>query len=394
MEVGFSEEQTLLRESARDFLAGECPMSLVRAQMDDARGLPDTLWNAMAALGWCGLIVPEQYGGSGLGLVDLSVVLEEMGRVLCPGPFVSTAVVGATALIHGGSPDQRARWLPELSAGRLRVALAQLEDSASWGADAIRLRAEPRDAHFALNGTKRFVVDAPCAEALLVAARSAEATNASGRDGISVFWVDSNADGVSIRSIPSNEQTRKTAEVVFEDVAVGADRLLGSPGAGWPLLECVHDRARVALTAELAGAAQRVLEQSVDYAKAREQFGQPIGRFQSIQHKCADMLIGVEGTRSAAWYAAWALDQDEPGAATATRLAKAYASDTALAVAGDGIQIHGGLGFTWEQDLHLYYKHAQAMALAYGSPTELRALAADELIGPVLSAAAPARAGR
>jgi alkylation response protein AidB-like acyl-CoA dehydrogenase len=381
MDVGFSEEQTLLRDSARDFLRRECPMALVREQMDDPRGLPEALWRSMAELGWLGLLVPEAHGGSGLGLLDVAIVLEEMGQALCPGPFVSTAVVAATVLAHGGTEAQQARWLPDLVAGSLRFALAQTEADGSWEPGGIRLRAEPRDGGLRLSGTKHFVADVPAAGWLLVAARLA-GSGARGEPGVTLALVDTTAAGLSVRPVACNERVRKRAELRFEDVAVPADQVIGAPGEGWPLLARAHAAARTALSAELAGAAQRVLDLSVGYARTREQFGQPIGRFQAIQHRCADMLVGTEGIRSAAWYAAWALDHAEPEAATTACLAKAYASDTALAVAGSGIQIHGGLGFTWEQDLHLYYKHAQAAALDYGSPSALRARAADALIGP------------
>lgn len=393
MDVGFSDEQTLLRDSARDFLTRECPMSLVRAQMDDPRGLPEALWKAIGELGWCGLLVPEEHGGSGLGLVDLSLVMEQMGRVLCPGPFVSTAVVGATAIAHGGSLAQREQWLPALAGGRLRVALAQLEEDTSWRPEGIQMRSEHHGGGLRLSGRKLFVADAPAADLLIVATRTGPPHD-GGSHGVTLVLVDAGAPGVTLRPIAYNEQTRKLAEVRFDDVDVPAERVLGAPGDGWPVLARAHAAARAALCAELAGAAHRVLEASVEYARTREQFGQPIGRFQAIQHKCADMLVGAEGIRSAAWYAAWALDHDEPDASTAACLAKSYASDTALAIAGAGIQIHGGLGFTWEQDLHLYYKHAQAAALAYGSPSALRAQAADALIGPAVSAAGRAPGSR
>jgi len=387
MDVKFSAEQEMLRESARALLEKECPMSLVRAQLEDARGLPEALWQNMADLGWLGLIVPEQYGGGGLGMVDLALVMEEMGRALCPGPFLSTAVVGALAIRLGGSEAQRNDLLPALVRGELRIALAQLEEEADWEPAGVRIQARSEGGEFHLDGRKCFVADAPSADRLLVVVRTGSGSE-NPAQGISLLLVDADAPGVSIRNVAFVEQTRKLAEVRFDGVRVSADALLGKKDEGWPLLERLHDHARVALCAELSGSAQRVLELSVAYAKTREQFGQPIGRFQAIQHKCADMLVASEGMRSAAYYSAWALDQDEPDGHSSACLAKAHCSEAGVKITGDGIQIHGGLGFTWEQDLHLYFKHARATELAFGSPALHRELAARVLID---SPAPPAR---
>ena len=382
MDVQFSEEQESLRDSARTLLERECPMQLVRDQFDDARGFPESLWRSMADLGWMGLRIPEEYGGSGLGAVDLALLLEEMGRALCPGPFVSTAVVGAQAILQGGNEAQRRQWLPPLVSGDLRLALAQVEEDANWGAEGIRLTLEEQGGDLTLSGRKCFVADAPSADLLVVAGRSA-ADPAHPSRGISLLLVDAHAPGVSIRTLDLVEQSRKVAEISFDDVTVPRESLLGALGEGWPLLERLHDHARVAACAELSGSAEKVLEMSVAYAKTREQFGQPIGRFQALQHKCADMLVASESIRSAAYYAAWALEQPDLDPHTTACLANAFCSEAYVKVAGDGIQIHGGLGFTWEQDLHLYFKHARAAELAFGSPSHQREIAAQVLVdGP------------
>ncbi len=379
MDVKFSQEQELLRESARSVLAKECPMALVRDQLEDARGFPEGLWQRMADLGWLGLIVPERYGGSELGVIDLAILMEEMGRVLCPGPYLSTAVVGAMAIRLGAREALRQELLPALARGELRLALAQIEESADWEPDGIRMTARPEGDGYRLDGRKCFVADAPAADRFVVAVRTGAATEASAA-GISVFLVDAQAPGVSVRGIAFAEQSRKLGDVHFDSVRVSSEALLGPLDGGWPLLERLHHHARVGLCAELSGAAERVLELSVAYAKTREQFGQPIGRFQAIQHKCADMLVASEGIRSAAYYAAWALEHDEPDAPTAACLANAYCSEAWVKIAGEGIQIHGGLGFTWEEDLQLYFKHALAAELAYGSPELQREIAARTLI--------------
>lgn len=398
MDLGLSDEQTALRDSARSFLAAECPISLVREQIADRGAFPDRLWQRMAELGWLGLLIPERYGGSGLGMVDVAILLEELGRVLCPAPFVSTAVVAATILVHGGTEAQRAQWLPPLAAGRLRVALALLEETNSWSPEFVRYEARAEGDRFVLTGRKPFVLDAPAADRLLVVARTvgrdAHPSTGTVDDGLALFLVEADAPGVSIRALDYNDRTRPLGEITFDRVTLTSDQRVGDAAPVGAALARALDAARTAICAEQAGAAQRVLELSVEYARNREQFGQPIGRFQALQHRCADMLIHTEGIRSAAFYAAWALDDDAVDASTSARLAKAYSADAGLAVAGQGIQIHGGLGFTWEQDLQLYYKRAQAAALEYGSPSELREWAADHLIGPVPSAAGPAPVSR
>jgi alkylation response protein AidB-like acyl-CoA dehydrogenase len=379
LDAQFSEQQEQLRASVREFLGSECPMDLVRAQMDDPVGHPEALWKQMAELGWIGLIVDERYGGSGLDEIDLALVLEETGRVLLPGPYVSTAVVGARLLELAGSDDQKARLLPKLAAGELRIALAQIEDAASWGPEGIRLRAEGSADGFRLNGRKLFVQDAACADLLIVAVRTADAADDPSL-GITLLLVEATAEGVEQRPIAYNEQTRKLAQIRFDDVQVPAGELLGEPDGAWPVLAEVLDIARAAQAAELCGAAERVLEMSVAYAKQREQFGRPIGTFQALQHRCAEMFVKVEAIRSAAHYAAWSQANGEPDRHTTACLAKAYASEAYTQVAASGIQIHGGLGFTWEQDLHLYFKHAKAAEFAFGTPSHCRELAARALI--------------
>jgi len=383
MDVQFSEEQELLRDSAREFLSRECPMALVREQMDDEQGGAESLWRQMAELGWVGLIVPEAYGGSGLGAVDLALLMEEMGRALAPVPYLSTAVMGAHALLVGANETQKQALLPALARGELRIALAQLEQNGSWEPHGISLRAEPAGEGFRLDGTKLFVADAQCADRLIVAARTGDSDAES---EIALFLVDTHDPDVEIRPIAYNEQVRKVCEVRLNGVTLDADARLDAGASGWSVLQEVYDHARAALTAELAGAARKTLEMTVEYAKTREQFGQPIGRFQSIQHKCANMLVRTEGIRSAAYYASWALSAGEPDAHTSACLALSYANDAYTFVAAECIQIHGGLGFTWEQDPHLYFKHAKAAEFALGDPTYLRELAARELVGgpPVL----------
>jgi alkylation response protein AidB-like acyl-CoA dehydrogenase len=373
MDFGFSEEQEMLRQSARDFLTKESPMTYVRQMMEDERGFTDAVWKKMADLGWMGLVLPEEHGGAGLDFVDLVVVLEEMGRVVLPGPYLST-VLGAVAILEGGSAAQKQELLPKIAAGELRVAIAQLEPDARWDAEGVQLVATPAGGGWKLSGTKLFVPDAHTADLLVVAGRT---PGSRGAEGVGLFLVDARAPGVTTTLLRTMDQTRKLCEVGLKDVAVGGDRALGAPGTGWRILDRVADRGKVALSAEMCGGAQKVLEMSVEYAKVREQFGRPIGSFQAIQHKCANMLVEVESSKSATYYAAWAVANDVPEAPLAAAMAKAYTSDAYRHTAGEGIQIHGGIGFTWEHDMHIYFKRAKSSEVTYGDATWNREIVAQ-----------------
>jgi len=377
MDFGFSEEQEMLRSAARDFLAKECDITYVRKMMDDDRGYTDKVWKQMAELGWMGLILPEQYGGSGLSFVDLVVVLEEMGKLVTPGPFFSTVALGAVALLEGGSNAQKQQWLPKIADGTLVATVAQLEPSGRWDADGIALEAKKDGAGYRLSGTKLFVPDGHTADLLIVAGRT---SGSKGKDGVSLFLVDRKAPGVQTTLLKTMDQTRKLAEVKLENVAIGADRVLGAAGDGWRLIDRIVDRAKVALCAEMCGGAQRVLDMSVEYAKVREQFGKPIGSFQAIQHKCANMMVQVESSKSATYYAAWAVANDVAEAPLAAAMAKAYCSDAYRVVAGEGIQIHGGIGFTWEHDMHIYFKRAKSSEVTFGDATWNREIVAQHVL--------------
>jgi alkylation response protein AidB-like acyl-CoA dehydrogenase len=376
MDFGFSEEQDMLRNSARDFLAKEAPMTYVRKMMEDDRGFTDDLWRKMAELGWMGLILPEEHGGSGLDFVDMVVVLEEMGRVVLPGPFFSTVILAGIAIAEAGSAAQKKAWLPKIADGSLKATLAQLEPSGRWDADGIQMSAKSEGGGYVLDGTKLFVPDANVADLFVVAART---PGSKGAEGVSLFLVDAKAAGVGVTMLKTMDQTRKLGEVTFKGVKVGADALLGSAGGGWKVLERVVDRGKVGLAAEMCGGAQKVLEMSVEYAKVREQFGKPIGSFQAIQHKCANMLVEVESSKSITYYAAWAVANDVSEAPLAAAMAKAYTSDAYRHTAGEGIQIHGGIGFTWEHDMHIFFKRAKSSEVTFGDATWNRELVAQHI---------------
>lgn len=367
MNFGFNEEQELLRSTARKFFDNECASETVRKLMDGPEGMTPELWKKIAEQGWTGLIFSDEHGGMGLGFVDLVVLMEEMGRSVVPGPFFSTVLLGGLAIREAGTEAQKKAWLPKISSGEARATLAWMEPSAELGAGGITLQATAKGAGFTMNGTKLFVHDAHTADVIVVAARTA--SGKSPEEGVSLFLVPKGTPGLSVTLLPTMDQTRKLCEVGFKDVAVGSEALMGQPGSGWAPLARVIDRATVALCAEMCGGAQKVLDMTVEYAKIRQTFGRPIGSYQGVKHKAADMLVDVENSKSITYYAAWAMDEGVPEGPLAVSMAKAYVSDAYRRVAGAGIQLHGGIGFTWEHDLHLYFKRAKGSEFTFGDAT-------------------------
>src|SRR3984893_16847501 len=355
MDFAFSEEQEMLRRSARDFLAKECGSKVVRKLMEGPDPYDPVLWRKMADLGWTALGIPEQYGGVG-SFLDLVVVLEEAGRALMPGPFFATMGLAVPALIEAGTEAQKKEVLGAIAQGSARATLALTETSGGWDAGSVTLTAKPSGGGWKLDGVKLFVPDAEAADYLVVAAR----TRGEGEDGISLFLVKGRPDGMTVTALKTLDMTRRWNEVRFDGVELSGDALMGAPHKAWPALKRALEWATGALCAEMVGGAQKVLEASTEYAKTRHQFGKPIGIYQAVSHKLADMLVLSESGRSATYYAAWAVEAVAPDRALASSMAKAYVSDAYRKVAGDGIQVHGGIGFTWEHDMHLYFKRAKA----------------------------------
>ena len=366
MDFGFNQEQELLRATARKFFENECPSTVVRTLMGTPEGMTPELWAKLAEQGWLGLIHPEEFDGMGLGLVDLVVLMEEMGRAVVPGPYFSTVLLGGLAIVEAGSPAQKKEWLPRIAAGDKRVTLAWMEPSATLGPEGVTLAAVEKGGSFVLTGTKLFVPDAHTADAIVVAARTAMS---KGENGVSLFLLPKGTPGLEVKLLPTMDQTRKVAEVTLKDVTARGEALLGPAGAGWKPLGRVLDRAAVALCAEMCGGAQKVLDMTVEYAKIRQAFGRPIGSYQGVKHRAADMLVDVENSKSITYYAAWALDEGVAEGALATSMAKAYVSDAYRRVSAAGIQLHGGIGFTWEHDLHLYFKRAKGSEFTFGDAT-------------------------
>ncbi len=367
MDFGFSEEQELLRSTARKFFENECASELVRTMMATPEGTTPEFWAKLAEQGWLGLIFPEACGGAGLGFVDLVVLMEEMGRASMPGPYFSTVLLGGLAILEAGSEAQKKEWLPKIALGEAKVALAWTEPSARWDAQGVTLAASANAGGFTLTGTKLFILDAHLADAVVVAARTAQGP--SPEEGVSLFLVPRATKGLEVKLLPTMDQTRKLCEVTLSGVSVPAAALLGEKGKGWAPLARVVERATVALCAEMCGGAQRVLDMTTEYAKIRVAFGKPIGAYQGVKHRAADMLVEVENAKSITYYAGWAVDESAPDAALAVSMAKAYVSDAYRRVSAAGIQLHGGIGFTWEHDLHLYFKRAKSSEFTFGDAT-------------------------
>ena len=367
MDIGFTEEQELLRTSARRFLENECPSAFVRQRMAESAAMTEDFWRKLAEQGWFGIFYPEALGGSGLGLVDMTVLMEEMGRAVMPGPYFSTVLLGGSAILEAGSPDQRQEWLPRIAEGSAKVSLAWTEPNARWDAAGIVATGREAAGGFVLSGTKLFVPDAHLSDALVIAVRTRDGSTME--DGVSLFLVPKDAAGIGVTLLPTIDETRKLCEVRLDNVAVSAAALLGERHGGWPGLARVLDRATVALCAEMCGGAQQVLDMTTAYAKIRIAFGKPIGSYQGVKHQAADMLVAIENAKSLTYYAAWAVDEGLAEAPLAVSMAKAAASDMYRKVASAGIQLHGGIGFTWEHDLQLYFKRAKASEVAFGDAT-------------------------
>ncbi|MFI7503274.1 acyl-CoA dehydrogenase family protein [Streptomyces sp. NPDC049687] len=372
MDLTFSEEQDELRKVVRSFLAKHSDEATVRRLAADPRGHDPAVWRRMAReLGLQGLAVPEEYGGSGFGYVDLGVVFEEAGRALLGGPYFATVALAAEALLRCADEQARHDFLPGIASGETVATLALTEGSGRWDEQGIGLTAlRDETGGWRLNGAKTYVPDGHLADLLLVAARTPS--------GISLLAVETaDTPGLTRTALPTLDQTRKQARIEFADTPA---RLLGHEGTAWPALERTLATAAVLLAAEQVGGAAAALDAAVAYAKIREQYGRPIGSFQGIKHKCADMLMEIESARSAAYGGLWALDaDDETEIAMAAALAQAFCSEAFTKVAADNIQVHGGIGFTWEHPAHLYFKRAKSSEVLLGTPSYHRELLATRL---------------
>jgi alkylation response protein AidB-like acyl-CoA dehydrogenase len=365
----FTTEQEELRQSLRRFLADKSSSADVRRLMETDDGYDPLVWKQMAdQLGLQGLAIPEEYGGSGFSAVELGIVFEEMGRALLCAPYFATVGLAAQLLLSVDDAEARSRWLPRIADGSLLATVAVVDEPGDWHLGAVTTTATRMGDGWSLDGVKMFVVDGVLADLLLVVARA--------DDGLGVFAVEREAPGVTRAPLAALDLTRRLARV---ELAGASARRVGT-GDTTEAISHALALAVVALASEQAGGAERALEMAVDYAKIRVQFGRPIGSFQAIKHKCADMLLQVESAKSAAYFAAWSVAEGSDELPVAAALAKAYCSDAFFHVAAENIQIHGGIGFTWEHDAHLYFRRAKSDQLLFGDPQHHRSHLAD-LVG-------------
>ena len=369
MNFGFSEEQEELRKMVKRFLDEKSPEVEVRRLMATSEGYDPAVWQQMAGeLALQGLGIPEEYGGQGFGPVELYVVFEEMGAALFCSPYFSTVALAANAVLRVGTDEDKMNYLPGIASGETIATLALTDDAGAWDLTTTSTTAQASSGGFVVNGVRNYVTDGSLASIIFVPAITAK--------GLSMFAVKGEGEGVTREQLLTMDQTRKQSRIVFTNAPAS---LVGVEGAALGGLETTLQVAITALAAEQVGGAQRVLDNAVDYAKTRVQFGRPIGSFQAIKHKCADMLLDVESAKSAAYYAAWAAQELNDELPIAASLAKSFCSEAYFHCAAENIQIHGGIGFTWEHHAHLYFKRAKSSELLFGDPAYHRELLAQRL---------------
>ena len=366
MQFVHNEEQELIRSTARSFLAARATPERMRAAMTQPGGYDAELWRSISGeLGWTGLAIPERYGGAGLGWVELCILEEEQGRRLVASPFFATTALAAPIITNAGSEEQRQEFLTRIARGTVRIACALAGPEGHPPLDGVTVELTGKGGSQRLSGVADFVIHGDSADLLLVLAR---APSSRGLEGISIAVVPANAAGIRIEPRVMLDLTRPMSRVTFENVAVKDEQLLGEPGAGGEAVARALQLARIALASEALGGAEQVLEMTTEYVQQRVQFGRPIASFQAIKHRLADMMIEVEAAKSAAWYAASVADEAPEELAEAAAIAKSYCCDAFFDCAANAIQLHGGIGFTWEHGAHLYFKRARATATLLGSP--------------------------
>ena len=375
MDLGLSEEQEMLKRTARELLEQQCPKSLVRDMEEDEKGYSPELWKQFADSGFLGLPFPEQYGGTGFSFVDLAILLEEFGRALVPGPYLYNVALSGMAINDAGTEEQKQEHLPKIASGESIFTFAFTEPSGRWDAEGVALTATADGDDFILNGVKLFIPDAHISDHMLVVARTSESDDP--KEGITVFIVDSKNEGIStevLKTIASDKQ----CEVNLDNIRVSRSNVLGDVDQGWSIVEQALRRGAVAKCAEMVGNSEQVLEMTVEYAKNRVQFGRPIGSFQAVQHHCANMATDVDGSRFITYQAAWKLSEGLP-CDKEISMAKAWVSEACRRVDGLGHQVHGGIGFTKEHDMQLFFRRAKQAELFFGDADFHREKVAQEI---------------
>ncbi|MGE0685018.1 MAG: acyl-CoA dehydrogenase family protein, partial [Candidatus Binatia bacterium] len=365
MDFGLSEEQEMLQQSAREFLTQECPPTFVREMYTGQDGFSRELHRKMAEQGWTGLLIPEAQDGLDLKMLDMAVLLEEMGRAVVPGPFLFSSVLFALGMTLGGSTAQKKAWLPGIVSGEALGTLAFLEADDRLDAAGVMLKAKKSRDEYVLSGVKMFVPFAAVADVLLVAAR----TGGRGEEGVSLFLIDRESPGITLSPLLIFDQTRRVYAVEFKNVVAPKTALVGGEGAGWKILARLLDAACVALAADSLGGSQKALEMAVEYTKVRTQFNRPIASFQALKHMAAEMASEIEPARSLVWYAAHTFDTSPREVPRAASLAKARLSDVYARTTNQAVQMLGGIGFTWEHDMHFWFKRAKWNEFAFGDAT-------------------------
>jgi alkylation response protein AidB-like acyl-CoA dehydrogenase len=375
MDFSLTEEQGMLRASARDFLEEKCPKSLVKEMETDEQGYPPSLWKEMADLGWLGLVFPEEYDGSGMNFLDLAVLLEETGRACLPGPFFSSVVLGGLTILDAGTDAQKKTYLPDIASGESIATMAITEPDGLYSPGSIKTRAESTGNDFSIKGQKLFVPDAHVADKLLCVARTGEGS--ADTEGITIFLIDNPSEGMS-HTVLKTISGDKLCEVVLDGVKVPADRIIGSLDQGWPVVQRVIERAAVAKCCEMLGVMDRALEMTVSYAGERKQFGRPIGSFQIIQHYCANMASDIDGARFSTYQAAWKISKGLP-ATMEVSIAKAWMNEAFSRVITTAHQINGAMGCTIDHELQYYTRRGKAGDLSYGDGDFHRELVAQQM---------------
>jgi len=372
MKLNLTEEQEMLKKTARDFLADNCPKSFVKQMEESETGYSRELWQEMAELGWIGLAFPEKYGGGDMSFLDLAVLLEEMGRACLPGPFFPTVVLGGLSILDIGSEEQKQEYLPKLIRGEKILTLALTEPGyRNYDVSSVTVEAARNDGSYIISGTKLFVPDAHIADYLLCVARTKP------KDGVTIFLADAKNPRIKytvLKTIAGD----KLCEVIFDQMPVPEANILGQLDQGWSVVQKIIQRAAVGKCCEMVGNIQRVLEMTVDYAKERKQFDRPIGSFQAIQHYCADMATDVDSARFSTYQAAWKLSEGLP-CTKEVAIAKAWIGEASPRVFALAHQIHGAIGVTVEHDLHFYTRRAKAAELAFGDTDFYREVVAREM---------------
>jgi alkylation response protein AidB-like acyl-CoA dehydrogenase len=376
MDFALNEEQKMVQTTIRQFLESKGDLAISRRYTEGNEAVLDELWQGLGRLGYMGITISEQYGGSGLGSLTLVPILEEMGRAVIPGLYPETVTLAVPLLEAYGTEAQKKKYLPEIDSGERKITLALLEPGGEFSPLDIQLEAKQKGDEYILQGSKVLVPHGDIADTLIVPVRTG---GGRGEDGISLLLVDCDQANVKVQTQHSIDQTRKMAMVTFEEVKISKEQLLGPENEGWPILQFGLYHLNAALCSVMVGGMEKVVEMSTEYAKTRKQFGQPIGIFQAVKHRIVDMKLDLESARSLSYYASWALENKSNDLAEAVALARSFVSEAYIRTAGSNIQNHGGMGFTWEFDCHLFLKRARSLENYLGSPEYHQEVAAAEL---------------